>query len=310
MDAIVLVGHGDLPEALRGSVGMIAGDREDILTVSLAADDGPEQLEQKLAALDDKLSGAEHIQVFADLFGGSPCNAALARYKDDERVSIVSGANLPMVVTAAIQGADTATLIAEGRAGIRDVKAVAHGEEDVVPTSPSALAAGPAPASDEPQQIVGVRVDARGIHGQVATAWVPRLNVTRVVVVDGVAVHDETQKMALKMAKPASVKLSILTPKKAVERLRDDHGYPGDRIFVVMPRVVTLRELDELGYDFDVVNMGNVPNRPGTVAYAKTVHLTDDEAQVVREAAAKGTRFTQRQVPADPENDFVQALNR
>ena len=291
---------------------MIAGEREDILTVSLAADDGPEQLERKLAALDDKLSGAEHIQVFADLFGGSPCNAALARYKEDERVSIVSGANLPMVVTAAIQGGDVRSFIAEGRAGIRDVKAAARGEEEA-PEAASAQPSAPVPsvpASDEPQQIVGVRVDARGIHGQVATAWVPRLDVTRIVVIDDVAVRDETQKMALKMAKPASVKLSILTPKKAVERLRDEHVYPGDRIFVVMPRVVTLRELDELGYDFDVVNMGNVPNRPGPVAYAKTVHLTDDEAQVMREVAAKGTRFTQRQVPADPENDFTQALNR
>ena len=74
--------------------------------------------------------------------------------------------------------------------------------------------------------------------------------------------------------------------------------------------MVTLRELDRLGYDFDVVNMGNVPNRPGTTAYANTVHLTADEAEAVREVAAKGTRFTQRQVPADPENDFTQALNR
>lgn len=308
MDAIVLVGHGDLPDALRGSVGMIAGEREDILTVSLAADDGPEQLEQKLAALDDRLAGAERIQVFADLFGGSPCNAALARYKDDERVSIVSGANLPMVVTAAIQGADVPTLIEEGRAGIRDVKAAARGEEE--PAATVAPAGHPAAASDGPQEVVGVRVDARGIHGQVATAWIPRLDVTRVVVVDSLAVRDETQKLALKMAKPASVKLSILTPKKAVERLSDDSSYPGDRIFVVMPRVATLGELDQLGYHFDAVNMGNVPNRPGTTAYAKTVHLTEDEAKVVREVAAKGTRFTQQQVPDAPENDFVQALDR
>lgn len=309
MDAIVLVGHGGLPEALKGSVGMIAGERDDILTVSLAVEDGLDDLERKLSALDERLAGSEHVQVFADLFGGSPCNAALKRYADDDRVSIVSGANLPMVVTAAIQGADAKTLIAEGRAGIRDVKAAARGEEepDAVPAPvPSA----PAPASDEPHQIVGVRVDARGIHGQVATAWVPRLDVTRIVVIDDLAVRDETQKMALKMAKPSSVKLSILTPAKAVERLSDERAYPGERVFVVLPHVVTLRELDRLGYDFDVVNMGNVPNRPGTTAYSNTVHLTADEAEAVREVAAKGTRFTQRQVPADPENDFTQALNR
>lgn len=290
------------------SVEMIVGKREDMRTVCLSPDDGKEELGQKLTALDEELAGCESVRVIADLMGGSPCNAALERYAADERVSVVSGMNLAMVISAAMEEADAAGMIAIGHEAIHDVKALAAGTER--PYAPARRAAAAASLSDEPQQIVGVRVDARGIHGQVATAWVPRTGATRIVVIDDVAVHDETQKMALKMAKPAAVKLSILSAEKAVERLSDERSYPGDRVLVVMTRVETLATLDELGYHFDLVDLGNVPNRPDTTTYVKCVNLTDREAQVVRDLADKGTGFTARQVPADPQIDFVAVINK
>ena len=294
---------------MKTSVEMIVGEREDIRTVCLSPDDGKEELDQKLAALDEELAGCESVRVIADLMGGSPCNAALERYAADERVSVVSGMNLAMVISAAMEEADAAGMIATGHEAIHDVKALAAGTER--PYAPARRpAAAAAPLSDEPQQIVGVRVDARGIHGQVATAWVPRYNATRIVVIDDVAVRDETQKMALKMAKPAAVKLSILSTKKAVERLSDERSYPGDRVLVVMTRMETLATLDELGYHFDLVDLGNVPNRPDTTTYVKCVNLTDREAQIVRDLAGKGTGFTARQVPADPQIDFVAVVNK
>lgn len=310
MNAIVLVGHGGLPEAMKASVEMIVGEREDIRTVCLAPDDGAEDLARKLAALDAELADCEGVRVIADLMGGSPCNAALARYAQDERVSVVSGMNLAMVVSAAMEEADAAGLVAAGHEGIHDVKALAAGTERPWGGAPAAPARAAAPVSDEPQKIVGVRVDARGIHGQVATAWVPRYGATRILVIDDVAVRDETQKMALKMARPASVKLSILSAAKAVERLSDERSYPGDRVLVVMTRVETLATLDELGWRFDLVDLGNVPNRPGTTTYVKCVNLTEREADVVRGLAEKGTQFTARQVPADPQIDFVQTLKK
>lgn len=293
---------------MKASAEMIVGEREDIHTVCLDPSDGKEDLDRKLAALDEKLEGCETVRVLADLMGGSPCNAALERYLDDGRVSVVAGMNLAMVISAAMEDAEVPELLATGRTGVRDVKAAANGTE-VEPAS-AAPSAAPSPASNEPQQIVGVRVDARGIHGQVATAWIPRLGANRVVVIDDAAVKDDTQKMALKLAKPASTKLSILTAAKAVERLTNERSYPGEKVFVVLPRVETLATLDELGFDFDCVNMGNVPNRPQTTAYANTVHLTQREADVVRALAEKGTRFTVRQVPNDPEVDFVESLKR
>ncbi|MCI6844077.1 MAG: PTS sugar transporter subunit IIB [Coriobacteriaceae bacterium] len=300
MNAIVLVGHGSLPEAMRASVEMIVGKRDDIHTACLDPNDGKEDLDRKLAALEG---------VLADLMGGSPCTAALELYAADARVSVVSGMNLAMVISAVMESAEPEALVAAGHEAIHDVKVLAAGTERAYAPARQIRRSAPVDTS-APQCIMGVRVDARGIHGQVATAWVPRYDATRIVVVDDVAVRDETQKMALKMAKPSAVKLSILSARRAMERLSDEHSYPGERILVVMTRVQTLAALDELGYRFDLVDLGNIPNRPDTTTYAKCVNLTDVEAQIVRDLAEKGTAFTARQVPADPQIDFMQSLNQ
>lgn len=283
LNAIVLVGHGSLPEAMRASVEMIVGKRDDIHTACLDPNDGKEDLDRKLAALE--------------------------LYAADARVSVVSGMNLAMVISAVMESAEPEALVAAGHEAIHDVKVLAAGTERAYAPARQIRRSAPVDTS-APQCIMGVRVDARGIHGQVATAWVPRYDATRIVVVDDVAVRDETQKMALKMAKPSAVKLSILSARRAMERLSDEHSYPGERILVVMTRVQTLAALDELGYRFDLVDLGNIPNRPDTTTYAKCVNLTDVEAQIVRDLAEKGTAFTARQVPADPQIDFMQSLNQ
>jgi len=70
------------------------------------------------------------------------------------------------------------------------------------------------------QEIVNIRIDERLIHGQVAAFWTNTLKATRIMVIDDSASRDDVQKMALKMACPAGVKLSILSIEKAVENLQ------------------------------------------------------------------------------------------
>lgn len=295
---------------MKASAEMIVGECDCIRTVCLAPDDGKDELATKFEHLEGELQDCETVTVIADLLGGSPCNVALERYVRDGRVSVVSGMNLAMVISAMTEGADAQALVVSGHEAIHDVKALAEGMERSHAEGRTAAPSVAAPASSESQTIVGVRVDSRGIHGQVATAWVPRLDVTRIMVVDDIAVRDETQKLALKMAKPSSVKLSILSTSKAAERLSDERSYPGERVFVVMSRVETLKDLTGLGLDFDTVNLGNVPSRHGTTAYAKCVSLTEDEAQIVRDLAARGTRFIAQQVPNDPEEDLTASFAR
>ena len=64
-------------------------------------------------------------------------------------------------------------------------------------------------------EIVNARIDERMIHGQVAAIWTNLLNATRILVIDDQAAQDDIQKMALRMACPSTVKLSILSGGKS-----------------------------------------------------------------------------------------------
>ena len=69
--------------------------------------------------------------------------------------------------------------------------------------------------------IIHARVDERLIHGQVAMVWTNTVGATRIVVVNDAAVKDEMIIAALKMAKPAGVKLSILSKNRAIEKFAE-----------------------------------------------------------------------------------------
>ena len=123
MRAVVLISHGFYSEALKQSIQMIAGETEKIYTVVLTPDDGPEDFKMRLKQLDSTLSGFEAILVFADLLGGTPCNTALMYYGADPRVSIITGMNLSMVLTAVLSDdTSTETLIQVGRDGILNLE--------------------------------------------------------------------------------------------------------------------------------------------------------------------------------------------
>ena len=157
-------------------------------------------------------------------------------------------------------------------------------------------------------EIVNVRVDARGIHGQVATAWAKHLGIHRIMVIDDKTTQNDIQKMALKMACPAGIKLSILSCEKAKERLNDPEAYVNEKLMIILINVETLAELEQLGYRFETVNMGNLPSRPNTEEIRKTIHLTIQEKDIIKRLAEKGTRFTAQMVPTDNSVDFLSLL--
>jgi mannose PTS system EIIAB component len=301
MKGFLLVGHGTLPEAFKYSLHMIIGDVSNVFTICLQPEQGREDLEKKMQETSDSLKDYEKVFVFADLIGGSPANAAIIVFLQQKKYELISGMNLPMLLTA-ILGSNTSlsTVLKEGRIGIQDMRKTLDNQVSTV---------------DEEKkmgimEIRNVRIDSRGIHGQVATAWVPKLGVNRIIVIDDLAVKDEMQKMALKMAKPNHIKLSILSTHKAIERLQEPGAYAGERMLLLIQRVETLKTLAKHGYLFKEVNLGNVPARPGTMAYRKTVSLLPEEVAIIRDLIAKGTHFTAQMVPNDNLDDFNSIINK
>ncbi len=50
--------------------------------------------------------------------------------------------------------------------------------------------------------IIGVRIDGRLIHGQVANLWATKLNISRIMVVDDEVAGNAIEKSGLKLATP------------------------------------------------------------------------------------------------------------
>ena len=98
MIGIVVVTHGQLAAELVNAARQIVGDIPRIAAVSIGwADDmqaAREAIERALAEV-----GAEGALVLTDMFGGTPTNVMLPFLS--ERVEIVTGVNLPMLIKLA-----------------------------------------------------------------------------------------------------------------------------------------------------------------------------------------------------------------
>jgi PTS system mannose-specific IIA component len=100
MIGIVLVTHGRLAEELRGAAMTIQPDLTRVVAVSLdwnqTGEDARDRIARGLAEADD---GGGAV-ILTDMFGGTPTNLTLSFLQKD-RVEIVTGVNLPMLLKCA-----------------------------------------------------------------------------------------------------------------------------------------------------------------------------------------------------------------
>ena len=97
---IVLVTHGRLAEELKRAALTIQPDIEQIVAVALdwnqVGDDASRQIAEGL----EKADKGDGAVILTDMFGGTPTNLTLPFLKRD-RVEIVTGVNLPMLLKCA-----------------------------------------------------------------------------------------------------------------------------------------------------------------------------------------------------------------
>lgn len=151
--------------------------------------------------------------------------------------------------------------------------------------------------------IVNARVDERLIHGQVAMVWTNTVGATRIAVVNDQAVKDETIIAALKISKPAGVKLSILSKAKAVEKFKDG-VYDEDKIFLITKNIEDMNEIIKNGVPIKTVNVGNVAKKEGSVQIKKSVNLTGDDIALIKSMIADGINVTAQMLPNESDQSI------
>jgi PTS system mannose-specific IIB component len=152
--------------------------------------------------------------------------------------------------------------------------------------------------------IIHARVDERLIHGQVATVWTNSLGAGRIMVVNDAAVTDELQIGALKMAKPSGVKLSILSKKKAVEKILAG-AYDDEKVFLITKDIPDMAYLIDSGVELRAFNVGNISQKENSKAIKKSVALTGDDVDIVKRLVGAGTKITAQMLPSESDESIL-----
>ena len=157
--------------------------------------------------------------------------------------------------------------------------------------------------------IIGVRIDGRLIHGQVANLWTTKLNISRIMVVDDEVADNAIEKSGLKLATPSGVKLSVLPVEKAAANIVAGK-YDSQRLLIVARRPDRLLKLVEAGVKLEEINVGNMSQTPETRAITKSINVVDADVEAFEALKSKGVRLVSQMVPSDRSEDFMTLLNK
>ena len=303
MKQILIATHGKMASGIRYTAELIVGQMAEIETID-AYVTPEDNVEEKFK---EYFQRHEHdrVIVFTDLMGGS-VNQKLMEYSKKENVTLVTGTNLPVLMQVMLADDDvTDEEIQEYIDDARNELQMVCLEEKKINTD---VVKEEKNVEKEPKEvqtfenstakIAALRVDDRLIHGQVAMTWTKQLRVQGIVVA-----NDNTQKMALKMAVPAGIKVLIKPVDEAIRVLNDPRAAKM-RILVLTRTVKDALKVRKQVGEIEFLNLGNTGRFDGIDVSEKqllspTIMLTDEEVQALRELVEVDPKTCMQQVPND-----------
>ena len=118
MVGIVLVTHGKLADELIAAVNFVLSSKPSVKIqgVCLDPDSEFESFKQEIKNAIKKVKSTDGILIVTDMFGGTPSNISLT-FLEENKVEVISGVNLPMLLKLSTLPAkttlDEAVVIAE-----------------------------------------------------------------------------------------------------------------------------------------------------------------------------------------------------
>ncbi|MBR6014174.1 MAG: PTS mannose transporter subunit IID [Selenomonadaceae bacterium] len=127
MFGIIVGTHGIFSSELVQSCEMICGKKDYVKAVTFVQGESTEKIAEKYQTAIKELGNPEKVLFLNDLRGGSPYNAACRLVKNNPKYGIVTGVNLPMLISMVYEDdADIKTLIE---------KAIFGGSEGMYPAT-------------------------------------------------------------------------------------------------------------------------------------------------------------------------------
>ncbi|MBM7617323.1 PTS system mannose-specific IIB component [Weissella uvarum] len=324
MVKFIIASHGEFAKGIRQSGQMIFGEQEDVEVVTFMPNEGPEDLSAHFnEALGDSANAGE-VLFLVDLWGGSPFNvASRIQAENPDRMAIISGLNLPMLIEA--YGA---------RFTMDKAADIAHYLVDVardgVKTIPETVASeAPAQEADaqeaQPQAVTNTdvnkvehsgemtidvrlaRIDSRLLHGQVATAWTKAVQPNRIIVVSDTVSKDELRKTLLVQAAPVGVKVNVIPIQKLID-VWDDPRFKGVKAILLFETPQDVERVVAGGVKLTEVNVGSMSHSEGKRMVTNAVAVDDNDVECFEELRSQGVKFDVRKVPSDSSKDIFTLL--
>lgn len=126
----IIVTHGEFGAYLVEAAESIVGRQgEGVAIISISARLSVDEVRRRVEAAVRDLAGPDGLIIATDIPGGTPSNVVLPAVKDLEKVAVLSGLNLYMIVTAFSYRRALAfeelsrKMLADAQRSIKDVKA-------------------------------------------------------------------------------------------------------------------------------------------------------------------------------------------
>jgi len=100
MIGVLIIAHSELAGELISAAEHIVGKMEHVVGVAVTPHQSVEQLRGQIAQAIKVVNKGDGVLILTDMFGGTPSNISLSFLQED-KVEVVTGVNLPMVVRMA-----------------------------------------------------------------------------------------------------------------------------------------------------------------------------------------------------------------
>jgi PTS system mannose-specific IIA component len=149
MIGLVLVTHGRLAEEFRAAMEHVVGPQKNVATICIGPDDDMEHCRGDIRHAIESVDQGDGVVMLTDMFGSTPCNLAMSML-DRQRLEVLSGMNLPMLVKLA-QFRDQKPLaelvVGAQEAGRKYITTAPHTPPPAAPMTVAPLAVAPMPAT-------------------------------------------------------------------------------------------------------------------------------------------------------------------
>ena len=138
MKYVILVSHGKFANGLNDALSMLAGNREDILSVGLENGKSVDEFTALFTEKVKDISTDDEVILLGDIIGGSPLtNATNVLVNKGIKTVILGGMNLPLALTTVLMK-DTVSLdeiadqvLEQARMAMQEFKIVEESEDEI-----------------------------------------------------------------------------------------------------------------------------------------------------------------------------------